>query len=213
MQFINFVAATYSKLMQDIQLHEYLQSDEEFDQLFPASMRRFSQRHWTPLRVIKLAGEYLGNEPGKKILDIGSGIGKFCLAAAGYAPSCYFYGIEQRPYMVEYAENARYNLGISNVSFLQGNFTELDFNDFDHFYFFNSFYEHLVEEGRIDREIRYSKELYDEYVVKLRDRLNTMPLGTRIATYHSSHEEIPLGYHLVDTLEGGNLNFWMKREE
>ncbi len=192
------------------QLRECLQSDEEFDQLYSVSMRSFSQRHWTPLRIARLAGEYLGCDPGKKILDIGSGIGKFCLAAAGYIPSCHFYGIEQRAYMVEQAETAGRDLGISNVTFLKGNFTELDFRVYDHFYFYNSFYEHLVAGGRIDNEISYSEDFYSSYVAQLRERLNAMPAGTRIATYHSSQEEIPLYYRLVDTLEGGNLNFWIK---
>ncbi len=194
------------------QRREYLQSDQEFDLLFPRSMQRFSARHWTPLNIARLASDYLTAVPGKKILDIGSGIGKFCLAGASYAPTCRFYGIEQRGYMIDYAQTAAESLGLLNVSFLQGNFAHLDFRDFDHFYFFNSFYEHLEEEGRIDKKITFSPDLYEQYVGQLRRLLNTMPVGTRIATYHSSHEEIPLNYRLVDTLESGNLNFWIKRE-
>ncbi|WP_157977104.1 class I SAM-dependent methyltransferase [Taibaiella helva] len=174
-------------------------------------IQAWSAQHWTPLRVARLTTDFLTSGPPSRILDIGSGAGKFCLAAACFAPQHYFYGIEQRGYILEEARRAQKKIGITNVSFLQGNFTQLDLSRFDHFYFFNSFYENLEEEGRIDHDIEYSAERYRYYVRHLHNGLRSMPIGTRIATYHSLYEEVPLNYDLVDTLEGGNLNFWIKR--
>lgn len=190
---------------------EYLKTDLAFNDLYPYAMQVLSRQHWTPLRVVKLATDFLTSGPRAKILDIGSGAGKFCLAGACFAPGHYFYGIEQRDYIAEQAEIAKGKIGVSNVSFLHGNFTQLDLRQFDHFYFFNSFYENLDEEGRIDNDIDYSEGLYRYYVRYLHNGLQVMPKGTRIATYHSLYEEVPLSYDLVDTLEGGNLNFWIKR--
>lgn len=190
---------------------EWLSTDLAFNNIYPYSMQVLSRQHWTPLRVVRLATDFLTSTAPSKILDIGSGAGKFCLAGACYAPRHYFYGIEQRKYIFEEARNAQRKIGIDNVSFIHGNFTQLDLRQFDHFYFFNSFYENLNDEGRIDHDIDYSEELYRYYVRYLHSGLQSMPKGTRIATYHSLYEEIPLSYELVDTLEGGNLNFWIKR--
>ncbi len=189
----------------------FLATDFAFDSIYPPLIQAWSAQHWTPLRVARLTTDFLTSGPPSRILDIGSGAGKFCLAAACFAPQHYFYGIEQRGYILEEARRAQKKIGITNVSFLQGNFTQLDLSRFDHFYFFNSFYENLEEEGRIDHDIEYSAERYRYYVRHLHNGLRSMPIGTRIATYHSLYEEVPLNYDLVDTLEGGNLNFWIKR--
>jgi SAM-dependent methyltransferase len=193
------------------QRRKYLRTDIAFDELYPNSIQAQSRQHWTPLPVARLAADFLSSNASAKILDIGSGAGKFCLAAGCYAPGHHFYGIEQRTYLLEQAEMAKEKIGVDNVSFMQGNFTQLDLRQFDHFYFFNSFYENLNDEGRIDDNIEYSEALYQYYVRYLHNGLRSMPKGTRIATYHSLYEEVPLCYDLVDTLEGGNLNFWIKR--
>lgn len=191
---------------------ELLKTDDSFNNIYPYPMQVLARQHWTPLRVVRLATDFLtsGHAPSK-ILDIGSGAGKFCLGGACFAPEHHFYGIEQREYVFEEARNAQKKAGIKNVSFMHGNFTQLDLRQFDHFYFFNSFYENLQDEGRIDNCIEYSEAMYTNYVRCLHQGLQSMPQGTRVATYHSLYEEIPLSYELADTYEGGNLNFWIKR--
>lgn len=193
------------------QQKEYLKTDTHFNDLYSHAIQAMAQQHWTPLQVARLATDFLTSGPPAKILDIGSGSGKFCLAGACYAPRHSFYGVEQREYILKEATRAQKQIGVSNVSFIHGNFTQLNLRQFDHFYFFNSFYENLNDEGRIDHIVDYSEELYRYYVRHLHSGLQLMPKGTRIATYHSLYEEIPLSYDLVDTLEGGNLNFWIKR--
>ncbi|MFA6152014.1 MAG: class I SAM-dependent methyltransferase [Chitinophagaceae bacterium] len=185
-------------------------TDFTFDSVYPDWIQALARQHWTPLHVIRQVTDFLTSGPPAKILDIGSGAGKFCLAAAHFAPQHYFYGIEQREYVLKEARSAQSAIGILNVSFIHGNFTKLDFRDFDHFYFFNSFYENLHEEGRIDNHIEYSESLYNYYVRYLHKGLSVMKVGTKIATYHSLYREIPLSYDLVDSLEGGNLNLWIK---
>lgn len=190
----------------------FLKTDADFNNIYPLSIQGLAHRHWTPLHVTKLATEFLTSGFSQtRILDIGSGAGKFCLAGACYAPEHHFYGIEQREYMFEEAIKAQKKIGVSNVSFKHGNFTQLNLRQFDHFYFYNSFYENLHAEGRMDENIGYSESLYNYYVRYLHSGLQSMPKGTKIVTYHSLYEEVPLSYGLVDTLEGGNLNFWIKR--
>jgi SAM-dependent methyltransferase len=189
---------------------EFLSDDAAFNDLYPSSIQMQAQRHWTPLKVARLATGFLTDGPPSRILDIGSGAGKFCLSAACFAPAHYFYGVEQRARIYEQAKIVQEKIGVPNVTFLNANFTQLNLRNYDHFYFFNSFYENLNEEGQIDDDIEYSEALYRYYVRYLYSGLQSMPLGTRIVTYHSLYEEIPLSYRLVDTLEEGNLNFWIK---
>ena len=85
---------------------KYFGSDNRFNRLFPEPVRLLAARHWTPLAVARKAASFLAADKGKRILDIGSGAGKFCLAAAYFTPDADFFGIEHRNDLVEYAQEA-----------------------------------------------------------------------------------------------------------
>jgi SAM-dependent methyltransferase len=185
-------------------------SDTRFDQLYAPSIRNLAARHWTPLFIARKAAKFLAVEPGARILDIGSGVGKFCLAAAHYKPDALFFGVEQRRGLIYHADKAKELLELGNVKFLHGNFTELDLGRYDHFYFYNAFYENLVGTDKIDNSIHYSSELYHYYNRYLYRQLEKMPAGTRLATYHSLEDEVPPGYHVVGSEAGNLLKCWIK---
>lgn len=188
----------------------WFNTEAQFIQLYPLAVQQLNEVHWTPLMVAYKALQFLKTKPGDKILDIGSGIGKFCLAGAYYKPQAFFYGIEQRKTLTEYARSAKELLGFSNVEFLLGDFTQVDFREFNHFYFFNSFGENLTDLYRIDESIDYSAELYYYYSTYLRHKLDKLPPGTRFVSYCSSDDEVPMSYVLVKTLHEGKLKFWEK---
>ena len=189
---------------------KWFASDEQFNQLYPLSIQALARRHWTPLSVARKAAGFLAAENNVRILDIGSGVGKFCLAAAYYKPNAFYYGIEQRKSLVSHAEKAREILHLQNVSFVNGNFTQLDFRKYDHFYFYNAFYENLAGTDKIDDSIDYSGELFNYYNRYLFKQLEKKPAGTRLATFHSMEEEIPQGYHVVGSEMDNLLKFWIK---
>ena len=105
---------------------------------------------------------------------------------------------------------AREMLRSENVFFTHGNFTQLDFRDFDHFYFYNSFYENLAGTDKIDDTIDYSGELYNYYNRYLYRQLEQKPAGTRVATFHILEEEIPPTYLETGAEFDGLLKFWIK---
>jgi SAM-dependent methyltransferase len=191
-------------------INKWFESDDTFNNLLPPDIRKLAPLHWTPLEVAKKASAFLSVLPGSKILDIGSGPGKFCLSGAYYNPEVSFYGIEQRNDLVYSATVTKEMLGLNNVTFLNGNLLHLDFSQFDHFYFFNSFYENLPGTDKIDDQLTYSRHLYDQYNRFLYDQLEAMPPGTRLVTYHGAEEEAPKGYELTKSTNGGLLNFWIK---
>jgi len=188
----------------------YFHSDEAFNKLYSPSVAALDARHWTPLSVSRSAAQFLATADKVRILDIGSGVGKFCIPAAHFAPRAVFYGVEQRQQLVYHAEQAREKLAIENAHFIHANFTQLDFRDYDHFYFFNAFFENLDGTDKIDDSIDYSGELFNYYNRYLYRQLNQKPPGTRLVTYHSLEDEIPPDYHMVGSQKNDQLRFWVK---
>lgn len=185
-------------------------SDENFNSLYPLPIQEVAEKHWTPLAVVEKASEFLSVVPGVKILDIGSGSGKFCLAAAFHHPQAIFYGIEQRPNLVALSEELAKQLNLENVFFTCENIVKADFSKYDHFYFYNSFYENITGTQKIDSTIKYSEELYNYYNRCLYKLLNKKPAGTRLVTYHSFGNEVPPGFEIVHTDYNEYLKFWIK---
>ena len=185
-------------------------SEESFSMLFPDSIMKHDKLHWSPLPVIQKATGFLAEENDVKILDIGCGVGKFCLAGAYEKPKSSFYGVEQRQYLIDIANSAKDKLGTIRVEFIHNNFTQVDIKGFDGFYFYNSFFENLPIENPIDDNVVLSPDLYYYYTNYLRDQFERMPAGTRIATYCSWDDEIPPDYQMVESHFTNLLKFWVK---
>ncbi len=192
-------------------LKEVFSNNNNFDELYPDNIRSLSRLHWTSIEIAKRAGRFLAATPGAKILDIGSGVGKFCLSAGYHHPDCNFYGVEQRGSLVGIANQVQQQLSIANVTFIHANFTQLDYSGFDHFYYYNSFYENLIDESLyIDNNIDHSESLYYYYNDYLYRVLKQRPQGTRLVTYQSSYERIPAAYRLVESDVDMLFNCWIK---
>lgn len=190
---------------------DLLRFDEDFafDDLYPRHIKALSRVHWTPLNIAQMAAEYL-SEPNARVLDIGSGVGKFCITAGYHNPETHFFGIEQRQDLFLHAKHARDKISLPNVEFIHGNLTELSFDDYDHFYFFNSFYENLKPEKGIDKKVKTTAALYNYYTQFVFHELNQKPSGTRLVTYHGAKKQIPPSYQLIDNNQHWALKMWMK---
>lgn len=189
---------------------DFFSSDQQFDQLYPTAISALASRHWTPVSVAKDASAFLAVGTNPRILDIGSGVGKFCMIGARFHPNAVFTGVEQRDSLTQIAQSIAQQLELNNTRFLTGNFTEIDFTQFHHFYFYNAFYENLIDNDSIDQTIVQSPELFNLYNRKLYKQLKKLPAGTRIATFHSSENEMPSSYQVVGVGTNEDLKFWIK---
>lgn len=196
--------------MPDQEIKDWFESDSIFDSLYPLPIQEVAEKHWTPLAVAEKAAAFLAVSPDVKVLDIGSGSGKFCLAAAHFYPQTFYYGIEQRPNLVSLSNKLAEQLGIENVRFIYGNIAKTDFEKYDHFYFYNSFYENIAGTQKIDSSVKYSDDLYNYYNRCLYKQLNKKPAGTRLVTYHSFGTEVPPGFEVTHTDYNEYLKFWIK---
>jgi SAM-dependent methyltransferase len=185
-------------------------SELEFNALYPLSIQVLARHHWTPLSVAIKAAHFLAGDEKVKILDIGCGVGKFCLAAAQHTPNASYYGVEQRQNLIGYAEAAKNKLHLDNVTFIHGNFTQLDFSKYDHFYFYNAFYENLAGTDKIDDSIDYSRELFMYYNRYLYKQLQKKEKGTRLCTFCSLENEVPPDFQVIHSDLDGHLKCWIK---
>ena len=184
--------------------------DALFDDLYPEHIQDLSQLHWTPVDIARKASDFLAI-PNARVLDIGSGVGKFCITAGFFHPETSFNGIEQREGLYNFAEIAKAEFELPNVNFIHGNLTDLDFKDYDHFYFYNSFYENIEPDSRIDHAVETSFELYDHYSRFVYQMLAKKPSETRLVTFHAPDSQVPPGYQLVNNSYSRLLKMWIKR--
>ena len=185
--------------------------DEAFDRMYPVLIRDLSAIHWTPFRVARRAAELLDLPASSRVLDVGSGVGKFCLVASKHSPAT-FVGMERRRNLVELAEAARAEMGAERVAFLHADALLADWTGFDAVYFYNPFGEHFLDEiERIDSE-RYGMGEYSRAVRAAYDHLEGMPAGTRVALYHGFGTAMPAGYQPVhrELCGTGTLELWQK---
>lgn len=191
-------------------MKNWFASDSIFNSLYPKEIQDVAEKHWTPLIVAQKAADFLSASPGTRILDIGSGSGKFCLAAAHQHPLNLYYGVEQRKNLVALSETIAHKFQLKNVYFICDNINNIDFSNYDHFYFYNSFYENMKGTQKIDSNVIYSEELYHYYNRYVYKELNKKPSGTRLVTYHSFANEVPPHYEIVQTDYNEYLKFWIK---
>jgi SAM-dependent methyltransferase len=191
--------------------NDIFSSDARFDTLYSLRAQQLSSMHWTPIDVAIEAAKYLTSGPGTNILDIGSGVGKFCITAAHYFPDYTFYGVEQRKALIDEALIAQNATKTTNVCFIHANFTELNRDEFDHFYFYNSFSENIVHDKPIDNLIQTSAAIYEEYLSTFYELLDEKPAGTRLATFHCPDDYIPAAYKRNRHAAAESLTLWLKQ--
>lgn len=186
-------------------------TDEEFDQIYPEELRALSALHWTPVHIAKLAAEFLAPNANCKVLDIGSGVGKFCFVGAAVTKGS-FHGVEQRSSFVTVCNALAAQYEIPNVSFKNENITNIAFDAFDAFYFFNPFYENVEQTLIIDDTVQRKEGLFLAYSDYVYQQLDQSKIGTRLVTYHSIWDDVPNGFQLEYRSLNGDLSFWTKTE-
>ncbi len=190
-----------------------LPSDLVFDACMPVGTRRHTSTHFTPVDVAVEAAQFLcsGAWENPKILDVGSGMGKFCLVGGAMFEQAHFTGVEQRKSLCDVADQLLEYSELNNVGFLCGNIMNVKFSDFQGVYLYNPFYEHLQPFSAMDETIELDADYYEIYCGYVRKQLQRMPKNTRVVTYFGGGEEIPLNYDLVKQGFHNDLKCWQRR--
>jgi len=190
-----------------------LSSDESFDKQLPLGLQLKSSVFFTPIDVACHAAALLTPEPGMRVLDVGAGAGKFCLTAALEIRNATFVGVEWRGHLVRLATRLAMELRLSNARFIHADALDLDWSEYDAFYLYNPFAEHLFEAPLVlDHTIALDPRNFILYVSAVRSRLALARVGTRVVTYHGYGARAPLGYELARKDAAGSdcIELWIK---
>jgi SAM-dependent methyltransferase len=184
-------------------------SDAAFDEVYPDKIREVSAIQFTPFKVAKKAARFLTNGKAVKVLDIGSGVGKFCLIGSACTKG-HFTGVEQRKSLHLVAKRVAKKFELTNLTFINDNIMNIDFMNYEAFYLFNPFFENISLLGTKNKEVEYKREFFILYSMYVNEQLDKMPIGTKLVSYYSFGQEIPDSYELKGTAIEGKMKMWIK---
>lgn len=173
-----------------------------------------SEAHWTPLAAAVLAAQWLCARRYGRVLDVGSGVGKFSVAAA-LSQRGRFVGAELRQALVEAAIDLAAVTGAHRATFLHADALELDWSSFNGLYLFNPFAELLLPDARrVAADLRGGSEEYQRSVERTEAKLAALPAGFRVVTFHGFGGSFPPGFRRVasEWVDSGFLELWVKQE-
>jgi hypothetical protein len=188
-------------------------SDQEFDGNYDERIRHLSPQHWTPVRVAARAAALLTSAGATRVLDIGSGVGKFCVVGS-LTTSAEFVGLEQRGDLVEIARVAAVRWRAPRTTFVHAEVDSFSFAGFNGIYMYNPFYAHISRlVTQIDYEIERSRGSYRRFVRTTIDKLAALDPPVAVVLYNGFGGVMPLAYEFQGEEPAGNdqLELWTKR--
>ncbi len=188
-------------------------SDLEFDEIYEERIQWLSLQHWTPVRVAARAATLLTQAGATRILDVGSGVGKFCIVGA-LTTDAEFVGVEQRGDLVEIARRSATRMGAARASFVHANVDSFAFDGFSGVYMYNPFYEQISNLViQIDHDIEKSQLSYRRFVQTTIDKLAALPPPVSVVTFHGFGGSLAPQYEFRGDEPAGNdlLELWTKR--
>ncbi len=186
--------------------------DDAFDRIYPQLVRERSSRFWTPVDVARRAAELLVVDRSTRVLDVGSGAGKFCLVGA-LATEGDFTGVEQRGHLVELSRKIARHYGAIRAKYLHEDAVHTDWQSYDAFYFFNPFAENYFADGeQIDHTVELTPERFHHDVGGAVAALAGARVGTRVVTYHGLGRQLPNTYdlHRCESAGSDALELWIR---
>ncbi len=187
-------------------------TDIEFDQFYPKNIRSLSAIQWTPLKVIDRSLELLRLTSSDSVLDVGSGVGKFCIYASMKCDAK-FNGIEKRNSLVEISNALRIEFNLKNVQFKCGDMNSVDWYEHSVFYFYNPFFESLRGTGRIDGTVPHGLKPFSKSIHQAKECLKRTKSGTKVITFHTMGGKLPKDFILIhkEYCVTGDLEYYIKQ--
>jgi predicted RNA methylase len=171
-------------------------ADHAFDRFLPHELLRVvSGQYWTPLVVAARAAAWFADLDVRTVVDIGSGAGKFCVAAA-LSGRCHFTGLEHRSRLVDASRTLSQLFGVDDqVRFVEGTLGQSAIPLADAYYLYNPFGENLFASlDHLDEDVELGEERYDRDIAAVEDLLRRAHVGTCVLTYNGFGGQIPSTY-------------------
>lgn len=189
-------------------------ADDAFDGVLPLELRDVSGHYWTPIPVVRRAAAWLREAQVRTVIDIGSGAGKFCVAAA-LLTRCRVIGLEHRGSLVAASRELAELFGVDDrVSFVEGDLDAAATLSADAYYLFNPFGEYAFESAHVaDPGVTFTPQTQSRDVAAMTALLSRAPRGTFVITYNGFGGKFPPGYEQIDVADRlpGTLRFWKQQ--
>lgn len=188
-------------------------SDEAFDSLLSERPRKKSRTYWSSVEAVQTAIRLLREAGATRVLDAGSGVGKFCTIAS-LDSGLRVWGVERRDELVTESRRLARVLG-ADVVIKEGTLDQVDPAPYDGFYFFNPFGEYVADDE--DRYDLAAPRSFDAYIrdARLVERwLRAAPVGTAMVTYNGLGGRIPVSYRVRRTthVRDDTMRLWVKEK-
>lgn len=180
-------------------------SDKTFDGVYPKSLQAISTVHFSPVAVAVRAAQLFEEAAVQKVLDVGSGVGKFCVIGSLCTKTVHFTGVEQRSTLVQVARDSATRMGANRTEFVEGNAMDMRLADFDGIYMFNPFFEQISRSRvQVDTTLPRSRFRFRSYSFNLFRKLSQARTGLKIVTYHGCGFRLPEAFRLITREPAGN---------
>jgi methyltransferase family protein len=188
-------------------------ADRLFDRHLPEHLRSASSDFWTPLEVALTVASWLGEVGARTVLDVGAGVGKFCVAAS-LVTDCAYFGIEHRPRLVEAARELARRFDVeARIAFIEGEFGDAIVARADAVYLYNPFGENLRPyDDWLDDTVALGHARFRHDVALVERFLDLLPVGTHVVTYNGFGGRMPEAFVEVraDQTFANVLRMWRK---
>jgi predicted RNA methylase len=185
--------------------------DASFDAFIPVHERAVSVEYWTPLRVAARAAEWFSQFGARLVVDVGSGVGKFCVAAA-LCGRFECIGLEHRPRFVAAARRLAEVFEVADrVRFVQS--SDSPWPPADAYYLYNPFAENVcAREDQLDTSVELTPARYQREIARAEQFFARAPAGTLVVTYNGFGGRVPDSYRqvAVDRDQAYELCMWQK---
>ena len=175
-----------------------LVTDEVWDSFLPHSFQSLSPYQWTPISVVETTWDFLQNENVTSVVDLGSGVGKFCIHLSYLSQDQFsIIGLEDRSELFQISEDLKPKWNAHGVIFRNTNFLENFPRGASHYYAFNPLYETMKGNHSIDSKKKKSAMLFLRNVQQFKNQLYQCKMGTKLITYHGFGGSVLPGFRVL----------------
>lgn len=188
-------------------------NDSDFDKIFPHYYQLQSAVHWSSIQVAAQIADWIKPLKRKKFIDIGCGVGKLCILLR-LLTDHEIYGIEQRRNLVKIANEIIERNNLQNLFVTEENMLDLNWADYDIYYLYNPFQEHVVGEGIgvLEGNVDFDKKHFVHYTSEVFRQLAWAAPGKCLITFHGYGGSVPRSWKMTKSrhIENGDLTMWIK---
>ncbi len=189
--------------------------DLVFDRYLPEPMQRVSGNWWTPLPVVREIAGWIDAHGIRSILDIGAGVGKFCVATT-LLTGIQCFGLEHRFQLLGAARNLARIFDVEGrVRFIHGALGERPLPVVDAFYLYNPFGENLFGDAtRLDGTVELGADRFVRDIELVKGLLHRAPIGFHVVVYNGFGGRIPDGFEVLRSVRRRTLKLelWRKTD-